>query len=170
MCLLAGILLLIQSEFCRSGPVRSDPIHSGPVRSGPRFCQRPSDQARAHFHCLHHLKQPRARLKGSSRLPVNFNLLQFKHRSSCSILYSGSFSRIEPRTQSTSLKTEKIETNIMPHFPCDSYRLIFVCLSHLGVYDFMTSLVQSATASLYCMTTPTHHGLKGHATLKSFRF
>ena len=43
-----------------------------------------------------------------------------------------------------SLKTEENEGNIMPHFPCDSYRLNFVCLIHLGVYNFMTSLVQSA--------------------------
>ena len=40
MCLLAGILLLIQSEFCRSDPIRSgsirsDPVLSGPIRSGP---------------------------------------------------------------------------------------------------------------------------------------
>ena len=41
MCLLAGILILNQSGFCRSndpirsGPVRSDPIRSDPVRSDP---------------------------------------------------------------------------------------------------------------------------------------
>ena len=82
-----------------------------------------SDQARGHFYCLHDLIQPLTRLKGSSRLPVNFNLLHFKHRSSCSIVYfSGSLSKIEPRKRSTSLKTEKIEANIMPHFSCDSYR------------------------------------------------
>ena len=44
-------------------------------------------------------------------------------------------------------KTEKNEANIIPHFPCDSYRLNFVCLSHLGIYNFMTSLVQSAIGS-----------------------
>ena len=35
MCLLAGILILNQSGFCRSDPVRADPIRSGLVRSGP---------------------------------------------------------------------------------------------------------------------------------------
>ena len=33
--LLAGILLLIRSEFCQPEPVRSDPIRSGPIQSGP---------------------------------------------------------------------------------------------------------------------------------------
>ena len=35
MCLLAGILVLNQSGFCRTDPIRSDPIRSVPVRSGP---------------------------------------------------------------------------------------------------------------------------------------
>ena len=111
-----------------------------------------SDQARSHFHCLHDLIQPLTRLRRSSRLPVSFNPLHLKHRSSCSIVYcSGSLSRIEPRTPSISLKTEENEANFMPHFPCDSYRLDFVCLSHLGVYNFMTSLVQSASDFFICV-------------------
>ena len=33
--LLAGILLLIRSEFGQSDPIRSDPIRSGPIRPLP---------------------------------------------------------------------------------------------------------------------------------------
>ena len=34
--LLAGILLLIRSEFCQSNPIRSCPVRSGPIQILPR--------------------------------------------------------------------------------------------------------------------------------------
>ena len=84
----------------------------------------------------------------SSRFPLNFKPLHFSHRFSWSTVYSSaSLSNLEPGMPSSSVRTVQDWRELLAihvFFPITLTEFDFVCLSHGGGQNVVTSLVQSA--------------------------
>ena len=94
------------------------------------------------------LMQSLTRSTSSSRFPLNFKPPHFRHRFSWSTVYSSAFlSNLEPGMPSSSVRTvqdwsEFLDIHVF--FPTTFTESDFVCLSHGGSQNVVTSLVQSA--------------------------
>ena len=97
------------------------------------------------------LRQSLTRSTSSSRFPLNFKPLHFSHRFSWSTVYSSaSLSNLEPGMLSSSVRTVQGWSELVAihvFFPVTLTELDFVCLSHGGSQNVVTSLVQSAIYS-----------------------
>ena len=84
----------------------------------------------------------------SSRFPLNFKPLHFSHRFSWSTVYSsGSLSNLGPGMPSSSVRTVQDWSELLTihvFSPRTLTEFDFVCLSHDGGQNVVTSLVQSA--------------------------
>ena len=94
------------------------------------------------------LMQYLAHSTSSSRFPLNFKPLHFSHSFSWSTVYSSaSLSNLDPGMPSSSVRTVQDWSELLSihvFFPRTLTEFDFVCLSHDGGQNFVTSLVQSA--------------------------